>query len=103
MPASDHISSRATDFSVRLNESELPLLLTRLEVISRRDVLRMQRFVLRARDYFVYKDMYNPDARERHALLSSGHAGHDAFLLLTKALEAKARRLGRIIPQTPWL
>jgi len=56
----------------------------------------MQRAVLWVRDYFVYKDMYNPDAANRRRLLASGRPGQDAFLLLVKVLETRARGLGRL-------
>lgn len=46
------------------------------------------------RDYFVYKDMYTPNAEERAALVGAGRPRQDAFLLLALALEAKARDLG---------
>ena len=59
-------------------------------------VAAMQRAVLWVRDYFVYKDVYNPDAANRRRLLASGRPGQDAFLLLVKALEARARGLGRL-------
>ena len=57
----------------------------------------MRRNVLLLRDYFVYKDMYNPSAKWRRQLLSGiGRPGQDAFLLLALALEARARALGRL-------
>ena len=61
----------------------------------------VQRAVLWVRDYFVYKDMYNPNADDRAELLASGRRGQDAFLLLTKALEARARALGRLRSPPP--
>ena len=73
----------------------------RLSAIPRREVVRMQRLVLKVRDFFVYKDMYNPNGRERRELLGAGRPGQDAFLLLTKALEAKARVLGISIRDSP--
>eukprot|EP00966_Prymnesium_polylepis_P141305 3263475-Prymnesium_polylepis.1 len=89
-------------FSVRIAEAEQHTMVERLAAIPRRQVARMQRLVLRVRDYFVYKDMYNPDRRDRRALLQAGRSGHDAFLLLAKALEAKARAIGvRVPPSSP--
>ena len=61
----------------------------------------MRRVVLWVRDYFVYKDMYNPNPKERADLLSGGRAGQDAFLLLALALEARARALGRLPASGP--
>ena len=84
------------NFSVRLAEAELPQLVQRLRAIPPAAVAAMQRAVLWVRDYFVYKDMYNPNADDRAELLASGRRGQDAFLLLTKALEARARALGRL-------
>ena len=70
-----------------------------------RQVARMQRHALWVRDFFVYKDMYNPDGPGRRDLLRRGRSGHDGFLMLAKALETKARALGKQIPQThvAWL
>ena len=48
------------------------------------------------RDYFVYKDMFNPNAQERAELIQAGRPGQDAFLLLALALEARARALGKL-------
>lgn len=81
------------DFSVRLLESELPLLPQRLSAIPAARVSRMQRAGLRLRDYFVWKDVYNPDAADRRDLLTMGREGHDAFLLLVAALEVRAKQL----------
>ena len=61
----------------------------------------MQRLVLKVRDFFVYKDMYNPNARYRRELLETGRPGQDAFLLLAKALEAKARALSISVSDRP--
>ena len=89
------------NFSVRLAEAELPRLVQRLRAIPPAAVAAMQRAVLWVRDYFVYKDMYNPNADDRAELLASGRRGQDAFLLLTKALEARARALGRLRSPPP--
>ena len=48
------------------------------------------------RDYLIYKDMYNPDSADRKELLQIGRQGQDAFLLLSLALEARARGLGKL-------
>lgn len=91
------------DFSVRLLEAELPLLVRKLRAISAAEIVRMRRRVLWVRDYFVYKDMYQPDADERRELLEAGRPGQDAFLLLTLALEARARALDRLPePEAVW-
>ena len=91
------------DFSVRLLEAELPLLVRKLRAISPAEIVRMRRRVLWVRDYFVYKDMYQPDASERRELLEAGRPGQDAFLLLTLALEARARALDRLPePEAVW-
>ena len=88
---------------MRLLESELPSLVTRLRAISNDKVVAMRRAVLWLRDYFVYKDMYNPDADHRAQLLGTGRPQQDAFLLLALALEARARALGRLPePPTTW-
>ena len=63
-------------------------------------VAEMRARVLLVRDYFVYKDMYSPDADERRELLKAGRPNQDAFLLLAMALEARARDLGRL-PANP--
>ena len=60
----------------------------------------MRRVVMWLRDYFVYKDMYNPSRDGRRQLLQMGRPGQDGFLLLAKALEERAltlasRRPGR--------
>ena len=57
--------------------------------------------VLRVRDYFVYKDMYNPDAQDRSVLLREGQPGQDAFLLIALTLEERARRMGKLPADTP--
>ena len=84
------------DFSVRVGEGELPLLVQRLKAIPNERRVAMRRLVLRLRDYFVYKDMYNPDVRDRKELLSLGRPRQDAFLLLVLGLEARARQLGKL-------
>ena len=56
----------------------------------------MRQAVLWLRDYFVYKDMFNPDAAERARLMGLGRPGQDAFLLLALHLEQRARALGRL-------
>ena len=84
------------NFSVRIDEKDLPDLVTKLRAIPPSAVARMRRNVLLLRDYFVYKDMFNPDREHRKALLSLGRPAQDAFLLLTLALESRARALGRI-------
>jgi hypothetical protein len=53
----------------------------------------MHKATLQVRDFFVYKDMYNPDVADRRQLLQSGRPGRDAFLLLTAALEARAVKI----------
>ena len=83
-------------FSVRIAEAELPRLVAILRAVPPAKVAAMQRAVLWVRDFFVYKDMYNPDAANRRRLLASGRPGQDAFLLLVKVLEARARGLGRL-------
>ena len=59
-------------FSVRIPESQLSSLLVVLDAISPERVAAMQEAVLRVRDYFVYKDMYTPDASSRAHLLGLG-------------------------------
>lgn len=86
------------DFSVRIAEAEQHKMLDRLSAISLQKIGRMQQLILRIRDFFVYKDMYNPNSPDRHSLLGMGQPGYDAFLLLTKALEVKARATGIDIP-----
>jgi len=78
------------DFSVRLPESELPRLLENLAAIPPARVASLQRVGIQLRDYFVYKDVYNPDADDRRKLLASGRPGRDAFTLLVAALEVRA-------------
>ena len=84
------------DFSVRVAENALRSLTATLKAIPKARVVEMRRKVLLIRDYFVYKDMYAPDAAERRALLAAGRQNQDAFLLLAMALEARARDLGRL-------
>jgi hypothetical protein len=84
------------NFSVRIAEAELHNLVPILKAVPPARVRRMRRVVLWLRDYFVYKDMYNPSPTSRRQLLASGREGQDAFLLLTLALEARARALGRL-------
>ena len=81
---------------MRVPEVQLPSLVAILRAVPPAKLAAMQRAVLWVRDYFVYKDMYNPDAANRCRLLASGRPDQDAFLLLTKALEARARGLGRL-------
>ena len=83
-------------FSVRIHESQLHTLLPVLDAISAPRVSAMRAAGRRVRDYFVYKDMYNPDAADRAALLSSGERGADAFGMIARALERRARRLGKL-------
>ena len=91
------------EFSIRLLESELPSLVSVLKAVSEAKARRMRRMVLWLRDYFVYKDMYNPSAKDRADLLSAGRPAQDAFLLLALALEARARALGKLTePASVW-
>ncbi len=83
-------------FSLRVAESALPDLVATLRAVPRRRVVAMRALCLWLRDYFVYKDMYNPSAAERAELLGKGRPNQDAFLLLALALEARARSLGRL-------
>lgn len=85
-----------SNFSVRLAEADLPRLVQVLRAVPQHMVLRMRRAVLWVRDYFIYKDMYNPDEGSRAQLLGHGRPGQDAFLLLALNLEARARALGRL-------
>jgi len=84
------------DFSVRVQEDKLHELLEVLAAVPEAEVRRMQENVLLVRDYFVYKDVYNPDAEKRAKLLAKGRPGQDAFLLLALALEARASALGKL-------
>ena len=84
------------DFSVRIAEDGLRSLVSTLKAIPQSRVAEMRARVLLVRDYFVYKDMYSPDADERRELLKAGRPNQDAFLLLAMALEARARDLGRL-------
>ena len=61
------------DFSVRVGEGELPLLVQRLKAIPNERRVAMRRLVLRLRDYFVYKDMYNPHAADRATRTSASN------------------------------
>jgi len=79
------------NFSLRLREVELPQLVTRLRAVTPATIRRLRRAALWVRDYFVYKDMYNPSREERRQLLDMGRPGQDAFLLLARTLEARAR------------
>ena len=88
-------------FSVRVPEDAIPTMLSRLDAIPPAKVVEMRRAVLRVRDYFVYKDMYNPDAQDRRVLLREGQQGQDAFLLIALTLEERARRLGKLPADTP--
>ena len=83
-------------FSIRLTEAELPELVNKLKAVPPKRVKKMRRAVLWLRDYFIYKDMYNPNARERAELTSTGRVGQDGFLILALALEARARKLGKL-------
>ena len=58
-----------SDFSVRIAEDGLRSLVTVLKAIPQSRVAEMRARVLLVRDYFVYKDMYSPDADERRELL----------------------------------
>lgn len=90
------------NFSIRIPEAEQHELVKRLSEIPTRRVLKMQRLVGRVRDYFVYKDMYNPNTLDRRRLLSLGRSDHDAFLMIIKGLEARARAIGvRVPPSAP--
>jgi hypothetical protein len=90
------------NFSVRLLEKDLPDLVRVLRAVPQPEVLRMRKAVLWLRDYFVYKDMFTPDASERARLLGLGRPGQDAFLLLALNLEARARALGRMPGGSGW-
>jgi len=81
------------DFSVRIREAELPRMVEILMAIPASRVAQLQRAGLRVRDFFVYKDMYNPNQADRQALLASGVPGHDAFVLIIAALESRALKL----------
>ena len=50
----------------------------------------VRQVVRRVADYFIYKDMYNPNAADRRRLLASGQPGKDGFFLLAKTLAARA-------------
>lgn len=86
------------DFSLRVREADLASLVRILEAVSAERLASLQRGVLRVRDYFVWKDVYNPDGADRRSLLSAGRPGHDGFLLLVAALEDRALRLLRKRP-----
>ena len=78
------------NFSIRIPEAELPSLLDVLGNISQDRVMDLRKAALSVRDYFIYKDMYNPSAESRRNLLETGMAFKDAFWLLIRALEARA-------------
>lgn len=86
------------DFSIRLPEARLHELVDVLVAVPDEEVRRLQSNALRVRDYFIYKDMYNPTTRRdrRDVLLALGRPRQDAFLLLTLALEARARAIGKL-------
>lgn len=84
------------NFSLRLPEVELPRLLQHIDAVPPARLASMQRAVHAARDYFVYKDVYSPYKYHRRDFLGAGREGQDAFLLLTLALEARARALGKL-------
>eukprot|EP00965_Chrysotila_dentata_P059660 1979150-Pleurochrysis_carterae.AAC.2 len=85
-----------SDFSVRLAEADLPKLVDVLTGIPLRRIKAMRKVVMHVRDYFVYKDMYNPSKQNREELLSRGRPNQDGFLIIALGLEARARALGRI-------
>jgi len=89
-----------SSFSLRLPEAELPRVLEALDAVTAPRLRAMQAAALRVRDYFVYKDVYAPYRYERKALLATGRPRQDGFLLLALALEARARQLGKLPPQT---
>ena len=89
-------------FSLRLMESDLPRLVKVLRAVPPARIRELRRAALWARDYFVYKDMYNPSASSRTELLGAGRPGQDAFLLITLALEGRARSLGKLIDAPDW-
>jgi len=89
-----------SSFSLRLPEAELPRVLEALDAVAAPRLRAMQAAALRVRDYFVYKDVYAPYRYERKALLATGRPRQDGFLLLALALEARARQLGKLPPQT---
>ena len=84
------------DFSLRLPEVRLPQLIMTLRAVSAARVRSMRALCMKLRDYFIYKDMYNPEAAHRMQLLATGRRGQDGFLLLALALEARARSLGKL-------
>ena len=89
------------DFSVRVPEKDVLKLADILSAIPLERVQRLHKNTLIARDYFVYKDMYNPNRHIRKKLLEEGRPHQDAFLLLTLNLEARARALGKL-PRRGW-
>ena len=97
LPGFDYAS-----FSLRLMEADLPDLVKVLRAVPRRRIEELRRAVLWARDYFVYKDMYNPSASSRAELLSAGRPRQDAFLLIALALEGRARALGKLVDVPEW-
>ena len=88
-----------SDFSLRVPESELPRLLEHLDAVSPARLAKLQTAVIRARDYFVYKDVWSRYRYMRAEIMSRGRAGQDAFLMLALGLEARARRLGALLPR----
>ena len=64
-------------------------LVTTLKAIPQSRVAEMRARVLLVRDYFVYKDMYSPDADERRELLKAGRPNQTPSFAM--ALEARAR------------
>ena len=90
------------NFSIRLSEAELPQLVQRLRAVPPERVVALRRAGLWVRDYFIYKDMFNPKADERRGLLATGRPKQDAFLLLALALESRARTLGKLRDAPNW-
>ena len=90
------------NFSIRLAEAELPLLVQKLKQVPPAQIARLRAAALWVRDYFIYKDMYNPSAGNRKELLGIGRPRQDAFLLLALALEARARNLGKLKDVPNW-
>ena len=96
-----------SSFSLRLPEAELPRVLEALDAVTAPRLRAMQAAALRVRDYFVYKDMYNPDVEDRKQLLETGARGRDAFWLIARSLLVRARAVlpavGRTPPIASWL
>ena len=97
LPSFDYAS-----FSLRLMEADLPRLVKVLRAVPAARIQELRRAALWARDYFVYKDMYNPSASSRTELLAAGRPRQDAFLLITLALEGRARSLGKLVDVPDW-